>query len=286
MLIGIDGLSYDLNLLPSVQYLPGAGNMWLILPVRSPQPEKDVIVQYTVSARGKPSAVPIQQFIRSNYEQLPLEQIDSFFGFTEPCSLYGGRLFAATELSRYDVRSLYRMNINVRLPLTNHYATADEYEENLAYLEKYHRPGNSLIITNDELAGWIRQDFPDYRLEASVIKNINTLKKVDEAFRIYDTVILPMTANDDEALLRAIDNKENITLFANAGCAYTCPSKICYPSISRANKVGDPSLFTCSQKLKERNTIGMHDFDLAYLQGLGFQRFKLLRPRRGNQTGY
>jgi hypothetical protein len=50
--------------------------------------------------------------------------------------------------------------------------------------------------------------------------------------------------------------------------------------------VGDPSLFACSQKLKERNTIGMHDFDLEHLQSLGFERFKLLRPRRGNQTGY
>jgi hypothetical protein len=260
--------------------------MWLILPSRDLQLEKESIVQYTISARGKPSAVPIQQFIRGNYSQVPLEQIDSFFGFTEPCSLYGGRIFGTTELSPYDIRALYRMNINVRLPLTNHYVTPEEYEENLAYLETYHRPGNSLIITNDELAGWIRQDFPGYRLEASVIKNINTLRKVDEAFQIYDTVILPMTSNDDEDFLRAIDNKKNITLFANAGCAYTCPAKICYPSISRANKVGDPSLFTCSQKMKERNTIGMYDFDLEYLQGLGFERFKLLRPRRGNQTGF
>ena len=138
------------------------------------------MVQYTVSARGKPAAVPIQQFIRGNYAQVPLDQIDSFFGFTEPCSLYGGRFFAATELSRYDVRSLYEMSINVRLPLTNHYATPEEYEENLPYLEKYHRRGNSLIITNDELARWIRRDFPGYRLEASVIKNIDTLSRFTE----------------------------------------------------------------------------------------------------------
>ena len=187
---------------------------------------------------------------------------------------------------RYDVRSLYGMNINVRLPLTNHHATPEEYEENQSFLEKYHRPGNSLIITNDELAEWIRGDFPDYRLEASVIKNINTLKKVDEAFEIYDTVILPMASNDDEKLLKAIDNKKDITLFANAGCAYTCPSKICYPSVSKANKTADKSLFRCSQQMKERNTIGMFDFDLARLQSLGFERFKLLRPRTGDMTGY
>jgi len=243
-------------------------------------------MQFTVSARGKGSAVPIQQFIRKNYSDLPIEQIDSFFGFTEASTLYGGRFFASTELSRYDVRSLYKMNINVRLPLTNHFATPEEYEENLPFLEKYHRTGNSLIITNDELAGWIRADFPDYRLEASVIKNINTLSKVDAAFEIYDTVILPMASNDDEDLLKAIDNKKNVTLFANAGCAYTCPSKICYPSVSKANKAGDNSLFRCSQKLKERNTIGMHDFDLGHLQALGFERFKLLRPRQGNMTGF
>lgn len=40
------------------------------------------------------------------------------------------------------------------------------------------------------------------------------------------------------------------------------------------------------EKLKERNTIGMYDFDLDYLQPLGFERFKLLRPRQGNQTGF
>jgi hypothetical protein len=243
-------------------------------------------MQFTISARGKPAAVPIQRFIRDNYDHIPLEQIDSFFGFTEASALYGGRFFSGTELSRYDVRSLYRMGINLRLPLSNHYVTPEEYEENQPFLERYHRPGNSLIITNDALAGWIRRDFPDYRLEASVIKNIDTLKKVDEAFGVYDTVILPMASNDDDEFLRAIDNKKNVTLFANAGCAYTCPSKICYPSISKANKTGDRSLFRCSQKLKERNTIGMIDFDLAYLQSLGFERFKLLRPRKGAMTGY
>lgn len=243
-------------------------------------------MEFTVSARGKPSAVPIQKFIRNNYNEIPLEQIDSFFGFTEPTTLYGGRVFATTELSRYDIRSMYQVGIHVRLPLTNHTVTAEEYEENLPYLEKYHRPGNSLIITNDQLAKWVRVDFPDYRLEASVIKNIDNLRKAEKAFELYDTVILPMTSNDDEEFLNSIDNKKDFTLFANGGCAYTCPSKICYPSISRVNKTGDGSLFQCSQKLKERNMIGMYDFDLDYLQSLGFERFKLLRPRRGNKTGY
>lgn len=242
-------------------------------------------MQFTISARGKPSMVPIQMFMKRNFSDIPPEQIDSFFGFTEPTTLYGGRIFGVTELSEYDLRTMYRMDINLRLPLTNHYVTREEYEQNIPFLEKYRRPGNSIIITNDTLAGWIREDFPEYRLEASVIKNINTLQKIEDAADIYDTIILPMNVNENDAFLESIDNKDRITLFANAGCALTCPSKMCYPSISKANKTGDVTLFQCSQKLKYRELLGMYDFDLDHLQELGFNRFKLLRSRQGNMTG-
>jgi hypothetical protein len=243
-------------------------------------------MQFTISARGKLAAIPIQKFIKNNFNDIPLEQIDSFFGFTTHTTLYGGRIWGHTELSEYDIRSMYNMDINLRLPLTNHHISREEYEENIPFLEKYYRPGNSVIITNDDLARWIREDFPAYRLEASVIKNIKSLKKIDEAEELYDTVILPMSCNEDEDFLLSIQNKQIITLFANAGCALTCPSKICYPSISKANKVGDNSLFQCSQKLKYRELLGMLDFDLDYLQSLGFTRFKLLRSRSGEMTGF
>lgn len=243
-------------------------------------------MQFTVSARDKQAAQPIQQFIRRHFSQIPIEQIDSFFGFTTYTSLYGGRIWAATQLSAYDLRSMYKMNINLRLPLTNHLVSREEYKENIPFLEKYHRPGNSIIITNDDLARWVREDFPEYRLEASVIKNIKSLKKIDEAAKLYHTVVLPMKCNQDEPFLDSIEDKSIITLFANAGCALTCPAKICYPSISKANKVQDPSLFQCSQKLKERELMGMIDFDLDHLQSMGFERFKLLRSRQSGMTGH
>lgn len=241
-------------------------------------------MQFTISARSKMAAQPIQQFIKRNFSHIPLEQIDSFFGFTTHSSLYGGRIFGVTEISEYDIRSMYAMDINLRLPLTNHHVSRQEYEENIPYLETYDRGGNSIIITNDDLARWIRVDFPNYRLEASVIKNIKTVKKIDEAAELYDTVILPMSCNNDEDFLLSIENKKIITLFANAGCALTCPSKICYPSISKANKTGAPKLFRCSQDLKYRELLGMLDFDLEHLQSLGFDRFKLLRSRSDQAT--
>jgi len=47
-------------------------------------------MQFTISARGKPAAVPIHQLIKKSFSDIPLEQIERFFGFTEPCTLYGG----------------------------------------------------------------------------------------------------------------------------------------------------------------------------------------------------
>lgn len=242
--------------------------------------------RFTISARGKAPAMPIQMFMNRHFSDIPVAQIDSFFGFTtDKSTLYGGRIHAGTEISAYDLKSMYGMGIGLRLPLTNHYASQAEYAASIPMLEKHHRPGNSIIVTNDDLARWIRRDFPEYRLEASVIKNIDSLEKIDKASGIYDSIILPMSANEDEAFLASIGNKDQITLFANAGCALTCPSKICYPSISKANKTGDKSLFRCSQQLKYRELLGMQDFDLEHLESLGFHRFKLLRARAGNITG-
>jgi hypothetical protein len=106
---------------------------------------------------------------------------------------------------------------------------------------------------------------------------------------LYDTVVLPMSLNQETELLRSLERKERITLFANAGCALTCPSRTCYASISKSNKYQGPPDLLCSQNLKERTRLGMIDFDLDALAALGFSRFKVLRSRKpghGLSTGY
>lgn len=242
-------------------------------------------MHFTISARGKPHGVPMQAFLASSFGAISLDRIDSLFGFVERSSLYGGRVFTRPELTPEDVAYLYEVGIGVRLPLTNHFVEPVEYEANAPLLERYHRPGNAVIATNDKLARWIRRDFPNYRLEASVIKNLKTYARIDAAMDVYDTVVLPMELNGEREFLSGVPEKDRITLFANAGCALTCPSKICYVSISRFNKTGTGE-FQCSQPLKARETRGMVDFDLEQLRSLGFSRFKLLRSRPGGLTGY
>jgi hypothetical protein len=243
------------------------------------------VATYTISARGKAPEAPVFAFIRNQYGNVPLREIDSLFGFVEQSTLYGGRAFLRRELSDRDVYQLNNAGIGVRLVMSNHYVERDEYIRNRPLLEKYHRPLNSVIVTNDDLAMWIRDDFPQYKVDASVIKNIKTHRKIDETLKLYDSVVLPMRLNEDLEFLDKIEAKDRITLFANAGCALTCPAKLCYLSISKINK-GKGGEFECSQPVKKRKLEGMVDFPLQPFVDLGFRRFKLLRARPGSMTGF
>lgn len=248
---------------------------------------EDKGVSFTISVRGNAEDIPVMEFLERNFGGISLARIDSLFGFVERCTLYGGRPFLGPQLSDEDVQALYSHSIGLRLPLTNMYVREEEYREYQWFLEKYHRPGNSVITTVDELARRIRRDYPDYQIEASVIKNIDTYDKIDVALDLYDTVILPMRLNPQFAFLDNIqsEKKQRITLFANAGCAFNCPAKICYEAISRMNKFkGAP--FRCSQATMPRPLLGMVSFDLQKLSTAGFRRFKLLQAIPGGTTGF
>jgi hypothetical protein len=97
--------------------------------------------------------------------------------------------------------------------------------------------------------------------------------------------VLPMHLNEDLDFLEKIDAKDRITLFANAGCALTCPSKLCYRSLSTINK-GKGGEFQCVLMFKQRDLRGMVDFPLQPYIDLGFHRFKLLRARPNGLTGF
>ena len=233
-------------------------------------------MRFTISGREKPKNEDILSYLNRVYGQVPLAEVDSIFAFVERSTLYGGRQFVSPELTSIDIQLMYDQGIGYRIPLTNSYVEPEEYQENMGLLEKYHRPGNSIIIVKDSLASWIRRDFPNYKIEASIIKNINTYDKINEALKLYDTVVLPTVLNENLEFLDKIEDKERITLFAYAGCGVNCPSKMCYPSISKFNKFNGYTGFECSQDKKEREHRGKIVFDLDEYVNMGFHRFKMI----------
>lgn len=244
-------------------------------------------LDFSISARGKLAQNPVATYLDIWFKDIPVKSI---FGFREYTSLYGGRVFNGPELTEADIAWMYDNGIGYRIPLQNLVANRRDYELARPFLKKYHRPGNSVITVRAEMARWVKEDFPDFEVEASVINQVRTLDKLPEFLENFDVVVLHPILNDDLEGLATIADKNRIRLFVNAGCMYTCPTMECYGSISRLNKHIPKAEFKCAQDhvpdyAQERlTTEGMTEFDTMAFVKLGFTRFK--RMRNKSNTAY
>jgi len=94
------------------------------------------ISTYTISGRSKTDREPALDFIKRCFSVVPLAQIESIFGFVEPSPLYGGRIYQGRQLSDADAVSLNEKGIGIRIPLTNHFATLQEFQNSRSMLKK------------------------------------------------------------------------------------------------------------------------------------------------------
>jgi hypothetical protein len=238
----------------------------------------------TLSARNKHPTMPVSRFLAENFGSVNLQVVDSIFGFNAPCKMYGGRQFVLPELSDLDLKWMYDNGIGYRIPLSNILIDDQMYDEGRKFLQKHHRSGNSVILVSDDIALKIRNDFPLYSIECSVIKAVNTKEKVEAALEIFDTVVpLPEAFNTDFELLKSFPKevKDRIRLFLTIGCSYHCPGRVCYGSFSRMNRGDIDAKFECAQMEHKKNFVpsGMVDFDMENYLDLGFSKFKMLRVK-------
>jgi collagenase-like PrtC family protease len=243
-------------------------------------------IKYLISARGKSEKEPIFDYFKKRIPEIPTSQINGVFGFVDFCTMYGGRAFKGIELSDDDIKAMYNNNVGLRLPLTNHDISHYEYEKYYGLLSKYHRKGNSVVICNDDLVAWIRNDFPLYSIHASSIKNISTLEQINEAENKYDTVVLPMSTTNNVDFLSSIPDKDKIMLFANGSCGVNCPNQICFDFVSKNMKLTSTcgNQPPCSKYQIPRKKLGIVNFDINNLTNLGFHNFKLLPLLRPNPS--
>jgi hypothetical protein len=236
--------------------------------------------------------------IHSNF-QFQYKDIDYAFGQVEgTTSLWGGRVADGINLTKVDVYWLYDKGIGLKLPLTNKFISDEQYKESKPFLERHHRKGNAIITATDELAKHIKNDFPDYQIEASCIQDIVTAEKLKKkiSLGVYDTIVLPIHMNDDIKFLKSIKDKKIIRLFLNVECSYTCPKKVCYGTTSKINidernRITDaPIQMQCSfwnlgmERIFYKDHIDWNNFyfDKAKFDKIGFTKYKLL-PSWENQ---
>ncbi len=229
--------------------------------------------------------------IHSNF-QFQYKDIDYAFGQVEGnTSLFGGRIADGINLTRVDVYWLYDKGIGLKLPLTNKFISDKQYKESKPFLKQYHRKGNAIITATDKLAEYIKEDFSDYKIEASCIHDIVTAEKLKKkiSLKLYDTIVLPIHMNDDIKFLKSIKDKKIIRLFLNAECSYLCPKKVCYGTTSKIN-IGEKDKMMCSfwdfglERTFYKDHIDWNNFyfDKSKFDKIGFTKYKLL-PSWENQ---
>lgn len=241
--------------------------------------------KYSVSGRMLHPDRDIQPYLETYYYFLDLSCVESIFGaYQFPSKLYGGWGYNdSTAMRPHHVEQMRAAGIGIALTLTNHFFDLDTYRESWPLLETLHAPGNSLIITSDELARHVRQDFPEYQRKASIVKHIASVERLKRAYDLYDYVLVPMDKNDDDAFLATLPEKDRVILFANAGCAYNCPARTCYLGNSQSIW-GKPVTSGCSKGRIPREDLGYVVFDVKKLASLGFSYFKLIPPRTTQLT--
>jgi hypothetical protein len=234
--------------------------------------------------------------IYSNFE-FDYDDIDYAFGQPEgDTELFGGRTaVGGVNMSRVDVYWLYDHNIGLKITLSSKIFNDDMYKKSRPFLQNYHRKGNAIITSSDKLAKRIKEDFPEYKLEASCIQDIVTAPKLKKniSLGLYDTIVLPIHMNDDIKFLKKIKDKKQIRLFLNVECSYTCPKKVCYNLTSKIN-AGTEEKMQCSfwdlglERTFYNDDINWSEyyFDKSKFDKMGFSKYKLVPPWEGQQRTF
>ena len=131
--------------------------------------------------------------IYSNF-QFNYKDIDYVFGKTMELTshyspdmegqtqLWGGRIDSSINLTILDIYWLYNKGIGIKFPLSNKFVTYEQYKKSKPFLKQYHRKGNAIITAIDRLAKYIKNDFPDYEIEASCIQDIVSAENWNRKF--------------------------------------------------------------------------------------------------------
>ena len=225
--------------------------------------------------------------IHSGFE-FDYEDIDYAFGTVEGItSMWGGRYRDGINITRADIYWLYDKGIGYKATLSGLTMSDDDYKQTHTLLQYYHREGNAILTGTNKLAERIKNDFPKYKIEASAVMDIQTKEELNKAIDtgLYDTIVLPICMNDDIDFLEGIENKDQIRLFINAECSYTCPKKICYATIGQINKqTRQPEKMMCSHydlnmpRTFYDDSIDWQNFyfDKDKFDNMGFSNYKIV----------
>ena len=229
----------------------------------------------SVSGRAKQPDIIIGEYIKEKYPEIDIADVDYVFGFREENPMNGGRDWVGEEITDRDLSWMYDNGIGLKLPLSNQFTTEEDYTQFKWLFEKYHRKGNAIIASHNWMAERIKNDFPDYQVEASTLMKISTLDELANALTVFDVACpWPMFFCKDE-ILANVPDKSRVRLFSRMFCGATCANPVCYISSSKKNR-HSKAVVVCSARGDDRNGTMPEttEYNVEHYIDLGYTLFK------------
>lgn len=188
-------------------------------------------------------SVPLIKFLSQNI--VDSKELVVYDGINK-CRWNGGRINRDVYYSDSLIDYYYNKNIKIALTFSNHNIDlSDKLGNHL--LEKFHKKGNALIIVNDELRKYVRENFPQYDLIYSITgmgllniplqdSDIEFYKKLEED---YDWIV-PRFEHIFDPRSNEL-NKSKWEVMLNDTCVYGCKHwDAHFKAIADENTAGRP----------------------------------------------
>jgi collagenase-like PrtC family protease len=156
----------------------------------------------------------------------------------------GGRLFSLDKKTFEDQMKVINFynnnNFGFNFVFTNNLLTEDHLKDLLClkFLDSCYNKLNGVIVNNDLLGKFIRQNYPQYKLILSMTSNKNSVDDINfykSAIDYYDLVVICPELNLNFDFLSQL-NLDKIEILVNELCFPYCPYKIeHYTKISQCN---------------------------------------------------
>jgi len=105
-------------------------------------------------------------FVLTHAKKLEGHNISTFDG-VDDCVWNGGKINKGSFIKPHHLVFLDKYNINLSLTFTNPVIDLDDPIGN-GLLKKFHKKGNSIILVNEDLRLYIRENYPKYKLIYSI----------------------------------------------------------------------------------------------------------------------
>lgn len=150
------------------------------------------------------------------------------FDGLDNCKWNGGRINSNCSLTKEQEQFYVNNNVGINLIFTNNIIDVNDVTGN-ALLERFHKPGNGVVLVNDDLRKYIRINFPKYKITFSITgtddismpmsqKDFNHYTDLEEK---YDYIV-PRAEHNLDDKLKDLD-KSKYEIYVTEGCVPCCP---------------------------------------------------------------